>query len=155
DLKGLFTDLKIHLEQTFTFTVEQWANIWGMAQDVIYQATHTAFTTMHVDVKAVLSKECTGIKLENVFGSPARKKQLTSLIKKTCSSVRNIHSLTAIQLQDSVSPESCQSIAEFTYESAMKYKHGGFGDGLDHGLTIHNVILVWHSHIHPENIELM
>ncbi|KAF8223398.1 hypothetical protein L208DRAFT_1317031, partial [Tricholoma matsutake] len=76
NLKELFTDLKIHLRQTFTFSAGQRGNIRGTAQDIIYQATRTTFTTMHMDVEAVLNKERTGMKLENVFGSPVCKKQL-------------------------------------------------------------------------------
>ncbi|KAF8237231.1 hypothetical protein L208DRAFT_1248833, partial [Tricholoma matsutake] len=89
DLKGLLADLKIRPEETFMFTVEQCANIQGTAQDVIYQAIRTSFTTMHVDVEAYLNKERMAMKLANVFGSPAHEKQLALLIKKTCSSVHN------------------------------------------------------------------
>ncbi|KAF8230471.1 hypothetical protein L208DRAFT_1281607, partial [Tricholoma matsutake] len=88
NLKELFTDLKICLKQTFTFSAEQ--EISEALLKILFtkqHATRTTFTTMHMDVEAVLNKECTGMKLENVFGSPACKKQLTSIIKKTCSSV--------------------------------------------------------------------
>ncbi|KAF8240050.1 hypothetical protein L208DRAFT_1235214, partial [Tricholoma matsutake] len=140
DLKGLLADLKIWLEETFTFTVEQHvSNIRGTVQDVIYQAMCTSFTTMHIDVETYLNKEQTTMKLANVFGSPACEKWLVSLIKKTCSSVCNAF---CQDLRDSISPASFQSLSVFTYDSSMKYKWGGYGEGLNHGFTIHNVILV-------------
>lgn len=46
------------------------------------------------------------------------------------------------QLRNSVSPVTYQSLAKFTYDSALKYKRGGPGERLDEGFTIHNAILV-------------
>lgn len=45
-------------------------------------------------------------------------------------------------MRDSISPTKPQSLAQFTYDSALKYKRGGPGEKLDHAFTIHNVILV-------------
>lgn len=97
------------------------------------------------------------MKMGNVFGRPAREKKLTSLIKKTCSSVRNAYRqdvsslifilsdacLIPCQLRQSISPAQFQSLAQFTYNSALKYKRGGPGEKLDHAFTVHNVILVY------------
>lgn len=52
--------------------------------------------------------------------------------------------LTWNQVRDSISASSFQSLSEFTYDLAMKYKRGGYGEGLEHGFMIHNVILVSH-----------
>ncbi|RDB27985.1 hypothetical protein Hypma_002123 [Hypsizygus marmoreus] len=140
DLKGLFTDLKIRLEETFTFNGEQRTNIRSVAQDVIYQANRTSFVTMHLSVETIVSEDRSGMKMGNIYGSPAREKQLLTLIKRTCSSVRNAF---RVDIKNSVGIDcnSVESLEEFTYRTAMKYKRGGAGEKLDIGFTIHNALL--------------
>ncbi|RDB20869.1 hypothetical protein Hypma_012041 [Hypsizygus marmoreus] len=138
DLAGLFNDLKIRLDETFSFTKEQRGNIRGAAQDLIFQATRTAFVTMHIDLDRALREDKVSMKLTNVFGSPSREKMLASLIRKTCSSVRNSFRQ---DLRASICDETACSLSEFTYASATKYKTGGPGLNLEIGFTIHNALL--------------
>ncbi|KAL6306472.1 hypothetical protein BKA93DRAFT_729265, partial [Sparassis latifolia] len=142
DLKAIMTDMKIRLDDSFKFTTEQRANIRGIAQDVVYQANRTSFGMMNLSVEKILRADVINIKLENVYGIPAREKLLISLIRKTCSSVRNAFRQ---DIHDSIlgtSQAGITSLTDFTLKSAMKYKHGGAGEKLDLAFTIHNVILV-------------
>lgn len=92
----------------------------------------------------------------NVFGNAAREQELSSHIKKVCSSVRNAFrqevrsfaitlsskDLTAIyQISDSIDSKKC-SLSAFTYRSATKFRRGQYEDSMGFGFTIHNAILV-------------
>ncbi|KAF8151690.1 hypothetical protein B0H34DRAFT_664710, partial [Crassisporium funariophilum] len=149
DLKSLFDDLRICLEDTFTFTTEQKVCgslicIFTVAQDIIYQGNHMSFTKMHIDMESTLNNEQIPLKLTNVFGRPLQERQLTSLTQKVASSVRNTF---CQDLCNSVLGPSTMSLADFTYQSACKYKHGGPGDKLDQLFIIHNALLVSHPHL--------
>ncbi|KAH9948702.1 hypothetical protein B0H21DRAFT_890351 [Amylocystis lapponica] len=138
NLAQLFNDLKIRLEESFTFTGEQRANIRRMTQDAVYQADRTAFIAMHLDVERMCREHQTNLKLTNVYGNPAREKQLMALIKKTCSSVRNAFRQ---DIRDSILGDNRRTLTEFSYDSALKYKRGGPGEQLDLGFVVHNAIL--------------
>lgn len=92
----------------------------------------------------------------NVFGNAAREQELSSHIKKVCSSVRNAFrqevrffpitlsskTLTNVsQISDSIDSKKC-SLSAFTYRSATKFRRGQYEDSMGFGFTIHNAILV-------------
>ncbi|KAJ7732324.1 hypothetical protein B0H16DRAFT_1770419, partial [Mycena metata] len=141
-LTHLLEDLRVRLDDGYTFTREQMRNIRTQAQDTIYEATRTSFMTMHTDVM-VYSKT------QLVFGNPSREKALMSVVKKTCSSVRN--SLRQ-DLRNGICGDSPSMLAEFTYASATKFKRGDPGLGLDIGFTIHVALLRRFARENPSTI---
>ncbi|KAJ7290656.1 hypothetical protein C8J57DRAFT_1213294 [Mycena rebaudengoi] len=123
DLKGLFNDFKIRLDDTFTLTQVQ--------KDTIYEATRTVFSTLHIDVLASLERQKVVLQLDNVFGVPARSKMLNAFVKTMSSSVRNA----------CIEPTSYTPLETFVFQSATKYKNGGPGEQLSDLFTIHATLL--------------
>ncbi|KAJ7435964.1 hypothetical protein B0H11DRAFT_1755427 [Mycena galericulata] len=147
DITQLLDDLRTRLDDEYRFTREQTVRarisagcsfIRTQAQDIIFEATRTAFMTMHNDVIQKLRDNKASMKLSNVFGNPSREKALYSLVKKTCSSVRNSFRQ---DIRNSLCGETTSTLAVFTYASATKFKRGGPGLNLDVGFTVHNAIL--------------
>ncbi|KAF7333087.1 hypothetical protein MVEN_02373700 [Mycena venus] len=138
DLTQLIDDLRTRLDDGYFFTKEQTRNIRTQAQDTIFEATRTSFMGMHTDVIQKLRDNKTTLKLNSVFGNPSREKSLVSLVKKTCSSVRN--SLRQ-DIRNSICGDTASTLAEFTYSSATKFKRGGPGLNLEVGYTVHIALL--------------
>ncbi|PBK79412.1 hypothetical protein ARMGADRAFT_950904 [Armillaria gallica] len=90
-LKRLLEDLRIRLEETFTFTSEQLTNIRAVARDLIYDPARLHFKSIDVDIVKVLRLEKATMRFSNVFGSPAREAKLVSTVKRIASSVRNAY----------------------------------------------------------------
>jgi hypothetical protein len=96
--------------------------------------------------------------LSNIIGNHSREKTLASVTKKTCSSVRNAfrqdvskvycvshtHADNPLlpQIRDSIIGAGACTLAEFTFQSANKYRRGQFDEKMGLGYSIHNVILV-------------
>ncbi|KZP25514.1 hypothetical protein FIBSPDRAFT_733867, partial [Athelia psychrophila] len=138
DLKDMMLDLKIRLEVTFVLTKDQKTNIRKTASDIIYQANRTRFVTMNVDVMKYVRDHSSNLGFANVFGNAAREQELSSHIKKVCSSVRNAFRQ---EISDSIDSKKC-SLSAFTYRSATKFRRGQYEDSMGFGFTIHNAILV-------------
>ncbi|KAJ7246702.1 hypothetical protein C8J57DRAFT_1523407 [Mycena rebaudengoi] len=138
DLKGLFNDLKIRLDDTFTLTRVQKVNVRCVCQDTIYEATRTVFSTMHIDVLASLERQKVVLQLDNIFGVPVRVKMLNAFVKTTSSSVRNAWRQ---DIRDSIEPTSYTPLETFVFQSATKYKNGGPGEQLSDLFTIHAALL--------------
>jgi hypothetical protein len=196
DLKSLFEDLKIRLEETFKITSEQqvscspdyWmflisnvsimqTNICSVAQDLMYSKKRVAFAYLRDDLEVnvlylshrfvstnsdqwqnAVRNEKGVLKLTNIFGVPARERELKKHLRKVSSSVLNAFredvsfwagSATKIdliveQILKSISPVTSICLAQFMYQAAMKYKRGGAGPDIEkeQGLTLRNVMLV-------------
>ncbi|CDO76179.1 hypothetical protein BN946_scf185037.g2 [Trametes cinnabarina] len=148
NLPALFTDLKIRLENTFVFTSQQRDNIRAIVQDHIFQPNRTEFKTMFTDIEIILEKDQEKMALQNVYGNPWRMKQLTTLIKGTCSGVRNHYRREICESIDETGKKKC-SLSEFTYRTAMKYKLGGAGTQLDPTYSVHIALLRRFAIDHP------
>ncbi|KAK7027591.1 hypothetical protein R3P38DRAFT_2526299 [Favolaschia claudopus] len=158
NITQLLDDLRVRLDDSYTFTREQTArkrlglltkNIRAVAQDTIFEATRTSFMRMHLDVMQKLRDDKAGMKLTAVFGNTAREKAFASLVKRTCSSVRNSFRQ---DLQNSMCGDSTTPLAQLTYATAMKFKWGGAGVKLDVGYSVHNAILRRFAREHPTAI---
>ncbi|KAH8081291.1 hypothetical protein BXZ70DRAFT_901237, partial [Cristinia sonorae] len=132
----LLSELRIRLEDTFTFMSEHCANIRAIGSDTAFDPKRTSYKNMHV--AHVLRTEQQKYKLTNVFNIAARVKLLTRLVKRTCSSVRNAFRL---DLVNGVT-KNPESLTATTFRLAMKYKMGGAGEQLDPIYTLHIAILV-------------
>ncbi|KAK6981298.1 hypothetical protein R3P38DRAFT_3463884 [Favolaschia claudopus] len=122
DLRAMMRDLQIRLDDSFSLTTTQKANVRGITQDVIHEATRTAFSAMHVDVLVILKDRKQYLDLDNIFGVPVREKKLMSALKRACSSVRNAYRQ---DIRDSIDPASFVPLDKITYTLASKYKLGG------------------------------
>ncbi|KIM81523.1 hypothetical protein PILCRDRAFT_495662 [Piloderma croceum F 1598] len=149
DLKGLFNDLKIRLEGQFELTKDQMNNIRKAANDMIYEHTRVNFVMMNVDLMRHIREHDVSMGLSNVVGNPARERVLASVLKKTCSSVRNAFRQ---DIRDSIIGDNKCTLAEFTYRTADKYRRGQFDENMGLGYTIHNVLL---HRFGLDNIELI
>ncbi|KAJ7923555.1 hypothetical protein B0H13DRAFT_2402488 [Mycena leptocephala] len=140
-------EVAIRLDEGFTLTVNQKANVRGITQDVIHEATRTVFATMHADVLVVLKDRKQALDLDNIFGVPIREKKLVSTLKRACSSVRNAFRQ---DIRDSIDPATFVALDKFTYSLASKYKLGGVVGDLSDLFTIHAVLLRRFAFDHPD-----
>ncbi|KAJ6562526.1 hypothetical protein B0H19DRAFT_846768, partial [Mycena capillaripes] len=139
DFTQLLEDLRNRLDDGYFSTKEQMVGLQIVAQDTIFEPTRSSFMGMHIDVIQKLRDNKAALKLNSVFGNPSREKSLVSLVKRTCSSVRNS------MLQDirsSICGDSAAALAAFTYSTATKFKRGGPGLNLDVGYSVHMALLV-------------
>ncbi|THH23057.1 hypothetical protein EUX98_g8121 [Antrodiella citrinella] len=146
-MKDLLRDLYNRLEDTFTFNKEQRANMRLIAQDIVYQHTRTAYKNMHIDAEKILRANAINYSFNNVFGKPAREQLLIKELKRVCSSVRNGFRLDLIK---GLFGKQAEALSNFTYSSAMKYKHGGNGESLDPKFMIHIALLRRFCLEHPD-----
>ncbi|KAJ7676314.1 hypothetical protein B0H14DRAFT_2423568, partial [Mycena olivaceomarginata] len=148
DFTQLLEDLRTRLDDGYLFTKEQLRNIRTQAQDTIYEAARTSFMGMHTDVRQKLGDNKAALKLNGVFGNPSREKSLVSIVKRTCSSVRNSLRQDVpldsplLRFENSICGDNTATLAAFTYSSATKFKRGGPGLSLDVGYSIHMALLV-------------
>ncbi|EGN91584.1 hypothetical protein SERLA73DRAFT_148406 [Serpula lacrymans var. lacrymans S7.3] len=143
NIRALFADLKIRLEDSFCFTAEQKANIRIIAQNIIFQPTRTGFKSINIEVEKTLQIEKENMRLMNVFCIPARERQLAAGIRDVCSSVRNNFRQ---DIRDSITGPKAVEVAKFTYSMALKYKRGRIGDKPDTAYTFHIALLVFDLH---------
>ncbi|KAJ7195400.1 hypothetical protein B0H12DRAFT_1169438 [Mycena haematopus] len=176
DLRVMMRDLQTRLDTSFALTANQkvfvlhrrtsgiflintQANVRGIAQDTVHEATRTVFATMHIDVLVCVGASQKALKgkkqlldLENVFGVPIREKKLNSELKRTCSSVRNAFRQ---EIRDSIDPATFIQLDKFVYSLATKFKLGGVDGELSDLYTIHAVLLVCRSsHLQAEMTRL-
>ncbi|KAJ7606700.1 hypothetical protein FB45DRAFT_670086, partial [Roridomyces roridus] len=135
----LLEDLRVRLDEGYTFTSEQKKNIRVQVQDTIYEASRTAFIGMNADVMKKLTEHKDSMKLSVVFGNPLREKALFVLVKRICSSVRNSFRQ---DILNSICAETAVNLPDFAYASATKFKRGGPGLNLPVGFTVHVALLV-------------
>ncbi|KAF8490761.1 hypothetical protein JB92DRAFT_2625766, partial [Gautieria morchelliformis] len=139
DITALTDDLQSRLEVTFALNKEQAANIHLVAQDLIYDSQRTNYVTLFLDVESMVRKEWKRLGVTNVYGNPAREHIVSWSIKSICSSVCNgWHA----DIHNSCLGSKTVSLAEFTFESATKYKTGGPGKSLGALYCVHNALLV-------------
>ncbi|KAF8529906.1 hypothetical protein JB92DRAFT_2825771 [Gautieria morchelliformis] len=155
-LTALTDDLQARLEVSFMLNKEQavcvhpdapacpltrlifQANIRLLAQDLIYDSHRTAYVTLFLDVEAVVRKEWKRLALTNVYGNPSRERYVTSTIKHICSSVRNGW---RADIRDSCLGAKTDCLAQFTSDSATKYKMGGPGEHMSPLYGVHDALL--------------
>ncbi|KAJ7135129.1 hypothetical protein C8R46DRAFT_1325924 [Mycena filopes] len=147
DWKALWRDLKIRLDGNFSFTKDQEKNIRGIVRDVIIESSRTVYSTMHIDVLAVIRRRAESLGLDNVSGVPAREQALASQVRSAGSSVRNA---LRKEIISSIQSESWLSLAQFTYDSLSKYKLGGVGVDVPPATTAHVAILRRFAFDHPD-----
>ncbi|KAJ7603919.1 hypothetical protein FB45DRAFT_678943, partial [Roridomyces roridus] len=133
----LLEDLRIRLDEGYTFTSEQKKNIRVQVQDTIYEASRTSFREPNRGVSKKLTENKQSMKLSGVFGNPSREKALFVLVKRICSSVRN-----SLRQDIRNSIEAAVNLPDFAYASATKFKRGGPGLNLPVGFTVHVALLV-------------
>ncbi|KAF8896899.1 hypothetical protein CPB84DRAFT_1848072 [Gymnopilus junonius] len=121
DLRGLFHELVIRLEDTFHLTKEQSAN------------------DIHLDV---LNQVCTNpvtYSLDNVIGRPAREALLNAAAKHIGSSMRNSFRQ---ELRDSILGSETVSLTKFTTDMIMKYRLGNLSAQVEQSYVILFAILM-------------
>ncbi|KAF8886592.1 hypothetical protein CPB84DRAFT_1850060 [Gymnopilus junonius] len=139
DLRGLFRELVIRLEDTFHLTKEQSANVQRVTQDLIIRPTRTGFKDIHLDV---LNQVCTNpvtYSLDNVIGRPAREALLNAAAKRIGSSVRNSF---CQELRDSILGSETVSLTKFTTDMIMKYRLGNLSAQVEQSYVILFAILM-------------
>ncbi|KAF7986418.1 hypothetical protein HWV62_31153 [Athelia sp. TMB] len=148
NLKGLYQDIMTQLSGTYTLTTDQKYNIRKVTNDFVYQWNRTSFVLMHADVLKHLRENKEALGLANVFGNLSREKTLLKTLKITCSSVRNAlrqdvnpNGAKSSKIRDSIAPGTSCSLAQFTFQTANKYRRGQFDEDLGLGFTLHNALL--------------
>ncbi|KAK7034382.1 hypothetical protein R3P38DRAFT_2519170 [Favolaschia claudopus] len=147
DLLAMVRDLQIRLDDSFSLTANQKANIRGEVQNAIHEPTRMKFSTMHADVLVRLKEKQDKLDLDNVFGVPVRENKMGSALKRACSSVRNAFRQ---DIRDSIDPASFVDLEKFTYALARKYKLGGVAGESSDLYSIHAALLRRFAFDHPE-----
>ncbi|KAF8463573.1 hypothetical protein JB92DRAFT_2775848, partial [Gautieria morchelliformis] len=135
------------------------ANIRLVAQDLIYSSQRTTYLSLFLDVEALVRKEWKRLAITNGYGNPSHERIVSSTIKQICSSVRNGW---CADIHDSCLGSKNVCLAEFTFESATKYKMGGPGKDLSALYSVHNALLVrativaivLRTHTHPASLHI-
>ncbi|KAJ7653775.1 hypothetical protein B0H17DRAFT_849854, partial [Mycena rosella] len=74
-----------------------------------------------------------------IFGVPVREQKLMSVLRRTCSVVRNTF---REDIRDSINPGDFTPLDRFTYAMASKYKLGGAVGDLSDLFSTHAALLV-------------
>ncbi|KAJ7705804.1 hypothetical protein B0H14DRAFT_2415886 [Mycena olivaceomarginata] len=114
-------------------------NIRGVARNIIFESSRTAYTTMYVDVVNAIKKQAITFGMDNIIGVPAREQALASEARNMSSGVRNMFRKDIFK---SIKPQTWVPLADFTFDCAMKYKIGGPGENFSPAFAAHMVILV-------------
>ncbi|KAJ7145020.1 hypothetical protein C8R46DRAFT_1045717 [Mycena filopes] len=147
DFPKMWRDLTLRLEGSFSMSKDQEKNIRGIARDIIFESSRTSYTTMHLDLVHSLKKQAVQLGLDNILGVPAREQAFVSEVKNASSSVRNMYRKDIVK---SIRPKTWVSLADFTFNVAMKYKLGGAGQDLAQAFTAHVAILRRFAFDHPK-----
>ncbi|KAF8527811.1 hypothetical protein JB92DRAFT_3107412 [Gautieria morchelliformis] len=150
DITALTDEFQARLEVTFALNKEQAANIRLVAQDLIYSSHRTSYLTLFLDVDALVRKDWKRLGIINVYGNPSREKIVSSSIKQICSSVRNAW---RADIRDSCLGSKTVCLAQFTFESASKYKTGGPGKDLSAMYSVHNALLRRFTYENPALVD--
>ncbi|KAJ3887194.1 hypothetical protein GG344DRAFT_56141, partial [Lentinula edodes] len=89
NIRAMYKDLKIRLEQTFSLTSAQMKSIRLIAQEKIYDPLRTCYTGINRDVFDHIRAHAEIMRFSNIFGHPTYESALEKAIKRACSSVRN------------------------------------------------------------------
>ncbi|KAF5318718.1 hypothetical protein D9619_011028 [Psilocybe cf. subviscida] len=138
NVRGMFKELKIRLEDSFRFTKEQSKNLRLLTQMQIYKHSRILLKELHVDIEAKVFESKELYNMGNVVGNPSRKHPLTSEEKRKASHVRNQF---RTDLKKSVVGPTACSLDDFCVRCATKYR-AGISAAADQKYIIRNALLV-------------
>ncbi|KAJ3894364.1 hypothetical protein GG344DRAFT_41156, partial [Lentinula edodes] len=137
NMRAMYKDLKIRLEQTFSLTSAQTKSIRLIAQEKIYDPLRTCYTGINQDVFDHIKTNAEVMRFSNIFGHPTYESTLEKAIKRACSSVRNAFRQ---HLRDSI--EKGIDAATFTYNMNKIYIRMAGPNYNQRLLLLRNVVLV-------------
>ncbi|KAJ3890858.1 hypothetical protein GG344DRAFT_77458 [Lentinula edodes] len=136
NMRAMYKDLKIRLEQTFSLTSAQMKSIRLIAQEKIYDPLRTCYTGINQDVFDHIKTNAEVMRFSNIFGHPTYESTLEKAIKRACSSVRNAFRQ---HLRDSI--EKGTDAATFTYNMNKIYIRMAGPNYNQRLLLLRNVVL--------------
>ncbi|PPQ80318.1 hypothetical protein CVT26_008276 [Gymnopilus dilepis] len=136
DLRGLFRELVIRLEDSFRFTKEQNGNIRRVTQDLIIRPTQIKFKDINIDIE--LRTNAVMYSLDNIIRRPTRESLLTTTCKRVASGVRNFFRQ---DIRDSIIGPSTMSLKKFTMDMLVKYRIGNLAVHVEQPYLIFFAIL--------------
>ncbi|KAJ3860450.1 hypothetical protein EV359DRAFT_85319 [Lentinula novae-zelandiae] len=113
NMRMMYKDLKIRLEQTFSLTSAQMKSIRLIAQEKIYDPLRTCYAGINRDVFDYMKTHAEVMHFSNIFGNPVYESTLEKAVKKSCSSVRNAFR------------QHVRTLTFFWYQYSVKIMHTG------------------------------
>ncbi|KAJ3912204.1 hypothetical protein F5877DRAFT_85068 [Lentinula edodes] len=136
NMRAMYKDLKIRLEQTFSLTSAQTKSIRLIAQEKIYDPLRTCYAGINRDVFDYIKTNAEVMHFSNIFGNPNYESTLEKAIKKAFSSVRNAFRQ---HLRDGV--EKGTDAATFTHNMNKVYIRMAGPSYNAHLLLLRNIVL--------------
>ncbi|KAJ4474049.1 hypothetical protein C8J55DRAFT_562693 [Lentinula edodes] len=136
NIRAMYKDLKIQLEQTFSLTSAQMKSVRLIAQEKIYDPLRTCYTGINRDVFDHIRTNAEIMCFSNIFGHPTYESALEKAIKRACSSVRNAFRQ---HLRDSI--EKGTDAAMFTHNMNKIYIRMAGPNYNQRLLLLRNVVL--------------
>ncbi|KAJ3875812.1 hypothetical protein F5051DRAFT_442067 [Lentinula edodes] len=135
-MRGLFKDIRIRLQQTFSITSTQNKSIRLVAMDKIYDPLRSCYRGVDDDVFDYIKSHADEMMFSNIFGNPAYEQALGKAIKKVSSSVRNAFRQ---HLRDGVANGT--NAVDFTHSMNKIYRRAGGPHFNEQILLLRNVLL--------------
>ncbi|KAJ3933654.1 MAG: hypothetical protein NXY57DRAFT_1037448 [Lentinula lateritia] len=135
-MRGVFKDIRIRLQQTFSITPTQNKTIRLVAMDKVYDPLRSCYRGMNDDVFGYIKAHADEMMFSNIFGNPAYEQTLEKAIKKVSSSVRNAFRQ---HLRDSIA--NGISAVNFTHSMNKIYRRAGGPHFNEQVLLLRNIVL--------------
>ncbi|KAJ3846382.1 hypothetical protein EV368DRAFT_69967, partial [Lentinula lateritia] len=135
NMRAMYKDLKIRLEQTFSLTSVQTKSIRLIAQEKIYDPLRTCYAGINRDVFDYIKSNAEVMHFSNIFGNPNYESTLEKAIKKAIGT----HFGNILQLRDSV--EKGTDAATFTHNMNKVYIRMAGPSYNAHLLLLCNIVL--------------
>ncbi|KAI0258000.1 hypothetical protein BC834DRAFT_824156, partial [Gloeopeniophorella convolvens] len=135
----MMNDFSTRLDETFTLTAEQRGTIRITAGKLIFEPGRINYMHLHTHVMTDLRQRQNELRLNNIFASLYRERQLAMAVKRICSSVRNGY---REMLRDSVIGPSTMTLEDFIYNAASRFGYTDFSSSTSAATLAHVAILV-------------
>ncbi|KAH8983088.1 hypothetical protein EDB86DRAFT_2834093 [Lactarius hatsudake] len=116
--RAIMSDVHTRLEETFTFTPEQKVNICLVSGELLLDPNRVRYTQMSIDVEIRIRERQRDLHFFHIFGNLARQRLLGTMIRRTCSSLRNAY---REMLRDSVISPNTLTLDDFVINLTNRF----------------------------------
>ncbi|KAH9083756.1 hypothetical protein EDB83DRAFT_2309676 [Lactarius deliciosus] len=107
---AIMSDVHTHLEETFAFTPEQKVNIHLVSGELLLDPNRVRYTQMSIDIEIRIRERQRDLHFLHIFGNLAHQRLLGTMIRRTCSSLRNTYQE---MLRDSIFGHNTLTLDDF------------------------------------------
>ncbi|KAH9009159.1 hypothetical protein EDB84DRAFT_1571438 [Lactarius hengduanensis] len=116
--RAIMSDVHTRLEETFAFTPEQKVNIRLVSGELLLDPNRVRYTQMSIDVEIRIRERQRDLRFFHIFGNLARQRLLGTIIRRTCSSLRNAY---REMLRDSVIGSNTLTLDDFVINLTNRF----------------------------------